>query len=195
MEATAAAATPPETQVAHYAAVAREIPVMVVTASLAPRSQTFRLDLVRRLYEQVPEVVAIKDDVGDEFGRRMSAMVQDRWAVLGGGAKQMHLYLAPYGCRGHLSTLIVHKPDIAHRYWKAVTAGDYDTAGQIVRQYDMPMFDVLTPLPGSFDAGMHAWAELNGICGRWRRSPYYNMTDAEVESFAAALDKIGLLER
>lgn len=179
----------------HYAAVAREIPVMVVTASLFSRGQGYRLDLIRRLYEQVENVVAIKDDVCEDFGRRMTAMVQDRWTVIAGGSKQIHFYLAPFGCRGHLSTLLIYKPDIAHRYWNAITAGDYDTAAAIVRDFDMPMFDALLPLPGSFDAGMHAWGELCGIYGRWRRAPYYNLTDAEVDALAQKLDKLGLLEK
>lgn len=183
-----------DTLVKHYAAVAKEMPVMLVTAVLFSRGQSFRLQLIERLYKEVPNVVAIKDDVCEEFGRRMSAMVNDKWTVIAGGSKQIHFYLAPFGARGHLSTLITYKPDIAHRYWKAVNKGDYDTAGAIVRDYDMPMFDALMPLQGSFDAGMHAWCELIGICGRWRRSPYYNLTNKEMDAFAKSLDKIGLLD-
>ena len=184
-----------DTLVDHYTAVSKEIPVMLVTAVLFGRSQGFRLELIKKLYDKVENVVAIKDDVCEEFGRRMTAMVQDRWTVIAGGSKQIHLYLAPFGCRGHLSTLITYKPDIAKKYWSAVTAGDYNKAAAVVRDYDMPMFDVLMGCPGSFDAGMHAWSELSGIHGRWRRTPYYTMNDAEVETFAASMDKLGLLDR
>ncbi|MCX5662672.1 MAG: dihydrodipicolinate synthase family protein [Planctomycetota bacterium] len=184
-----------DTLVKHYAAVAKEMPVMVVTALLFSRGQGFRLELINRLHDEVPNVIAIKDDVCDEFGRRMTAAVHDRWTVVAGGSKQIHLYLAPFGCQGHLSTLITYKPDIAHRYWKAVTSSDYDKAAEIVRDYDMPMFDALMGLPGSFDAGMHAWCELIGIQGRWRRSPYYNLTDKEMDALGAQLDKIGLLDK
>lgn len=184
-----------DTFVDHYTAVSKEIPVMVVSAAFAGRPQSFRLELVRRLYERAENVVAIKDDVCDEFGRRMSAMVQERWTVIAGGSKQIHFYMAPFGCRGHLSTLITYKPEVAHRYWRAMAAGDYVTGAAIVRDVDMPMFDVLMGCPGSFDAGMHAWSELSGIHPRWRRSPYYNMTDAEVEAFGQSMDKLGLLTR
>lgn len=183
-----------ETLVRHYAAVAEVMPVMMVTAVLFPRGMGFRMELVSRLYEEVPNVVAVKDDVCDEFGRRMSSLVHDRWTVIAGGSKQIHLYLAPYGSRGHLSTLITYKPDIARKYWKLVNARDYDKAAALVRDYDMPMFDAMMKLPGSFDAGMHAWSEIVGIHPRWRRSPYYNLTDKELNAFAAELDKIGLLD-
>jgi dihydrodipicolinate synthase/N-acetylneuraminate lyase len=184
-----------DTFVDHYTAVSKEIPVMMVSAAFAGRPQGFRLELVKRLYQSAENVVAIKDDVCDEFGRRMSAMVQERWTVIAGGSKQIHFYMAPFGCRGHLSTLITYKPDIAKKYWTAVNGGDYATAATIVRDVDMPMFDALVACPGSFDAGMHAWSELSGIHPRWRRSPYYNMTDAEVEIFAQAMSKLNLLDR
>ena len=75
-----------------------------------------------------------------------------------------------------------------------MTSGDYNAAAEVVKKYDTPMFKALIPLPGSFDAGMHAWSELTGIYKRWRRSPYYNLTDAEVEACGAELDKLGLLQ-
>jgi len=184
-----------DTLVDHYTAVSKEIPVMVVSAAFAGRPQGFRLELISRLYEHAENVVALKDDVCEEFGRRVSAMVSDRWTVIAGGSKQIHFYMAPFGCKGHLSTLITYKPQIAKKYWAAVNSGDYATAGAIVRDVDMAMFDVLMKCPGSFDAGMHAWSELSGIHPRWRRSPYYNMTDAEVDAFAAEMTRLGLLDR
>ncbi|MCE9592107.1 MAG: dihydrodipicolinate synthase family protein [Planctomycetes bacterium] len=182
-----------ETLADHYTAVSRELPVMLVTIALIKRDEEFRMELVRRLYENSPGVVSVKDDICGPFGQRMAAAVHDRWTVIAGGTKQIHFDLAPHGCRGHLSTLLVYKPDIARRYWSAVTAGDTAAAKKIVDDYDIPMFAAMSALPGSFDAGMHAWSELAGIHPRWRRAPYYNLTDAEMNSFAAQLEKLNLL--
>jgi dihydrodipicolinate synthase/N-acetylneuraminate lyase len=112
--------------------------------------------------------------------------------VIAGGTKQLHAYLAPYGCRGHLSTLLVYRPEIAHAYWRAFQEGDFAEMAKIVREIDIPMFDALSRCPGGFDAGLHAWCELIGLCGRWRRSPYRSLTDAEMEPFAESLRQLGL---
>ena len=183
----------PDRLVAHYSAAASELPVMVVTNYLAARGPDSGLQVIEKVYREVENVIAVKDDVGEGFGRRMTDMVHDRWTVLAGGQKQFHLYLAPYGCQGHLSTLMVYRPEVAHRYWDTVQRRDYIGAAEIVRQFDMPLFAILGKCHGSFDAGMHAWGELVGVCGRWRRGPYYSLNDAEVEALADQLKGIGLL--
>jgi dihydrodipicolinate synthase/N-acetylneuraminate lyase len=182
-----------ETLVAHYRAVGQEIPVMLVTNYLAKRADALRLELIRQVYERAPEVVAVKDDVGGEFGARMTALTHERWTVIAGGTKRLHFHLAPHGCQGHLSTLMVYKPEIAWHYWRAMAAGDTQTGGDMVSRIDRPLFDVLMATPGSFDAALHGWGELVGLCGRWRRSPYHSLTDSELESLAAGLRRIGML--
>ncbi len=57
-------------------------------------------------------------------------------------------------------------------------------ATEIIRDYDMPYFDFIKRLRGSFDAGMHGVYELFGIAKRWRRKPYYSLTDEEMEKLA-----------
>jgi dihydrodipicolinate synthase/N-acetylneuraminate lyase len=188
-----AGAATEQTLVEHYAAVAAEIPVMMVTGVFRERGQAFGLTVIEQVYEKVDNVVAIKDDFAEEFARRMTVLVHERWTVVAGGTKQLHFYMWPFGCHGLLSTLIHFQPEIAHRYFAATQAGDYITAAGIVRKIDMPMFKLLAASPGGFDAAMHAWAELCGIYGRWRRPPFYNMTDAEVEHLAEGLRKLDLL--
>jgi 4-hydroxy-tetrahydrodipicolinate synthase len=175
----------PDTVVAHYSAIGAEIPVMVVTGYLIPRGISPGLEFIRQVYEKAENVVAVKDDFCNEFGRRMTAMVSERWTVISGGQKQNHLQAAPFGCHGHLTTLLAFKPEIAHRYWDAVTAGDYRTASDIVERYDMPLFDVMSRCPGG--------GELSGIYERWRRPPFYSMNDAEVKSLGEELSRLDLL--
>jgi dihydrodipicolinate synthase/N-acetylneuraminate lyase len=112
----------PATLAEHYRAVAAVMPVMLVSNMFIARGPKFGLDTLRLVLEATDRVVAIKDDMCGEFARKMSLLVQDRWAVVSGGQKQNHLNNHPYGCDGYLSTLITFKPEIAHAYWQAVSA-------------------------------------------------------------------------
>jgi len=178
--------------VAHYRAVADHIPVMLVTALFAA-NQAVGLDVIARLADEVPNIVAIKDDVTGEFARRMALLVHDRWAVLSGGQKQNHLDVLPYGCDGYMSTYLHFMPEIAHAYWRTIQANDLPAAAAIIRAYDQPWFDLAFVLDGNFDAMFHASQEVFGIGGRWRRPPYHSLTDAEMErvrAMYAALPKL-----
>lgn len=182
-----------ETLVEHYAAVANEIPTMLVTNWLGARPMTFSMTFLAALRDRVPGVVAVKDDLCGEFARRMSMVVSERMAVISGGQKQNHLNNQPYGCDGYLSTFIRFRPQIAHDYWEAVESENRDDALRIIRDYDIPLFDFLHALPGGFDAGIHGALELCGIAKRWRRKPYYSLDDAEMEGLAAFLKERGIL--
>jgi dihydrodipicolinate synthase/N-acetylneuraminate lyase len=158
--------------VEHYAAVAAEIPVMVVT-NVFRRSATLGLETLRTLCHEVPGVVAVKDDLCGEFARKMALLVHDQWAVISGGQKQNHLDVLPYGCDGYLSTFVYFSPTVTHRYLDALATNDWEKAKEIIRLYDMPYFELVLGLPGGFDAGFHATLELFGLAQRWRRPPFY----------------------
>ncbi len=183
----------PATLAEHYRAVATVMPVMLVSNVFIARGPKFGLDTLRLVLDATDQVVAIKDDMCGEFARKMSLLVQDRWAVVSGGQKQNHLNNHPYGCDGYLSTLITFKPEIAHAYWQAITANHLLEARRIIRDFDFPFFELLMGLPGGFNAGIQAMLELKGIAGRWRRKPYHSLSDQELETFAHGLRKIGLL--
>ena len=193
MEATAAAATPPETQVAHYAAVAREIPVMVVTGPFIPRGSAFALETLKLVRDEVAGVYAVKDDMCGDFVRRMSLLVHDRWAVWSGGLKENHMNNLPYGCDGYLSTFITFKPQVAWDYWRAIEKNDLAKAKEIIRDYEMPYFDFIAKLPGGMDAGIHGTLELFGVAPRWRRKPYHSLSDEEMEKLKGFLTDKGWL--
>jgi dihydrodipicolinate synthase/N-acetylneuraminate lyase len=172
-----------DTFVEHYAAIAEHLPIMVVTNVFA-RRQALGLDVLKILRDQVPGIIAIKDDVGGEFVRKMCLLVHDRWAVFAGGQKQNHLDMIPYGCDGYMSTFIQFKPSIAQEYWTATQTADWGRAKHVISTYDMPYFDFVMQLPGGFDAGIHGALELFGIAQRWRRKPYYSLNDQQMEQLA-----------
>jgi 4-hydroxy-tetrahydrodipicolinate synthase len=181
-----------ETFVEHYATIAQHIPVMVVTNVFA-RRQALGLKVLETLRDEVDGIVAIKDDVGGDFVRKMCLLVHDRWAVFAGGQKQNHLDILPYGCDGYLSTFIQFKPRVAQDYWTAAQTGDWSRARDIISTYDMPYFDFVIGLPGGFDAGIHGVLELFGIAQRWRRKPYHTLNDEEMERLADFFRRKSLL--
>ncbi|MGI5819052.1 MAG: dihydrodipicolinate synthase family protein [Armatimonadota bacterium] len=186
-----------ETLLAHFDAVGAEMPLMIVTNIFASGGTQFGLRCLERLLE-CQAIVAVKDDLLGEFGRKMTQigsassqlMVRDRWAVFAGGQKQNHLDLHPYGCDGYLSTFITFAPEIATRYWSAIERDDVVAAVEVIRDCDMPFFDHARSAVGGFDAVIHGAMELAGICGRWRRLPYHSLTEEQMDSLADLLHEI-----
>ena len=188
-----AASCTPETLAAHYAEISRHIPVMVVTGIFSSRGEAFGLRTLELALDRAENLVAVKDDICGDFARKMVMLVYDRCAVFSGGQKQNHMNAHPYGCHGYLSTFITFKPEVAHRYWSAIQANDLPAAVSVIRDLDLPFFDLISAVPGGFDAGLHGVLELFGICKRWRRPPYYSLSDADMETLAHQLRRIGIL--
>jgi dihydrodipicolinate synthase/N-acetylneuraminate lyase len=179
--------------VEHYRAVAVEIPVMLVTAPFAA-AQGLGLEVIRRLVADEPRVVALKDDVTGEFARLVVTAAHERWALISGGQKQNHLDMHAYGVDGYMSSFLHFNPSVADAYWSAISTGDLAAASDVIVRYDRPFFDAVLPLPGGFDAGIHAVFEAAGHAGRWRRGPYHDLTDAEYGVFVERLHDAHLLE-
>jgi 4-hydroxy-tetrahydrodipicolinate synthase len=176
----------------HYAAVAQHIPVMVVTNVFA-RSPDLGLEVLKILRDEVDNVVAVKDDLVGSFAREMTLLVKDKMAVISGGAKEHHLSVAPYGCKGSFSTFIHFKPEVTWAYWRAIEAGDMEKAAGVIRDYELPWRQMIMKQPGGWNAGLYGVMELFGYVGRWRRPPYYSLNDAEMERLSGLLKGRGWL--
>lgn len=176
-----------QTLVDHYAQAARELPVMLVTNFAAKWPMARSLELFRRLRDEVPGVMAVKDDVCGEMGRQLGLMAYEQWAILASGSKRMILNNVPFGCDGYLSSFIYFKPEIAAAFWQAVLNKDDTGVRRIIAEVDIPFWDFMESMPGSFDAIVHGIQELKGIAPRWRRPPYYSLSDAEMATLSAFL--------
>lgn len=170
-----------ETLVQFYAAAGEHIPIMVVDNYLGARAPSFALAVIKELYEKVPQVVALKDDVTGTLVRQICLMTHERWAIIAGGQKQNHINMLPYGVDGYFSLMTTFNPEIARKYWNAIKTNQMDVAVGIVKDYDMPVFNYLLTLEGGFDAGMHGMLELTGLGKRYRRAPYHSLTDSQME--------------
>lgn len=174
----------PESLCEHYRAVAQVMPVMLVTNVFVPRGADFGLRTLSLLLEEKIDIVAVKDDFCGLFARKMALLVNGQWAVFSGGQKTNHMDIMPYGCDGYLSTYMKFKPSVAKRYWEAVCRMDLPAARTVIRDCDMPYFDLISSLPGGFNAGLHGALELFGVAQRWRRKPYYSLDDEQMERLA-----------
>ena len=181
-----------ESLVGHYRAVSEHIPVMVVDNYLAERPLSFALDLITKLRDEVPGVVAMKDDVGGDLARRIGLLTHDRWALMASG-KELHMNLYPYGVDGWMSTHMTFKPEIAWRYWSAIEAGDLKAARAVLRDYEIPLLEFLGSLEGGADAGVHGLLEIYGLAKRYRRPPYHSLSDRQMQSLTEFLKKQRLL--
>jgi len=171
--------------VEHYSqAAACDIPIMVVTNFLQPRSESFRLHVIKRLRDEVEGIYAVKDDVCGEFARRLSLLVYDRWSLFVSGTKREVLNTFPYGCDGYMSNFICFKPELAHEFWNAVQAGDGSGIRKFIAENDIPIWDLPSEFNRCFDVIAHGILELKGLAGRWRRAPYHSLNDGEMEKLA-----------
>ena len=187
-----AGSTTVDTLVAHYNAAGEHIPVMIVTNYLNNRPRPFAYKVIESLVEQAPGVVALKDDVGGDFVRKVCLIAYDHWAIIAGGLKQNHMNMLPYGVDGNFSVFIIFKPELAWRYWHAVFEGNIKEAAAFIRDYDIPLFDYINTVVGSRDAALHGILEIAGHSKRYRRAPYHSLSDKQLENLQAFItDRYG----
>ncbi|MFC1454054.1 dihydrodipicolinate synthase family protein [Verrucomicrobiota bacterium] len=173
-----AGAVTTETLVAHYSALAGEMPLMIVTAAFTG-IQSAGLKVLEILRDKLP-FFAVKDDLCGVFGRKLGLLLHKKCPIVSGGQKQNHLDIHPYGCDGYLSTFLDFKPEIAQTYWRTIQANKIPEAVEIIAKYDLPFWDFAGKFPGQFDAVIHGAVELFGLAKRWRRKPYYSLNDREM---------------
>ena len=187
--------TTPETLAEHYVEVSKHIPVMIVTWGLGLRGHDFGLDVIRLAIEQSESIVAVKDDVVGEFAQRLSVLCRGTGVVaFAGGLKTNHLNMVPFG-GGHcyMSTFQMGAAHITEQYWAAVQEGNLKLAEEIIQKYETPYFAYLSKMKGGWNAGIHGALELFGVAKRWRRKPYYSLTDREMEGLHQAMCDLGIL--
>ena len=183
---------PPENLAGYYLECAKIIPLLLIyPAAVSPTAAIGVLDSVLK---QTDRVMAVKDDCCNNVSRRMAMQFGERLAIFAGGQKQNFLNILPYGATGYLSTLGMFRPDISRAFYDACRRQDALEVRRIIRDYDIPYFDLLVKQPGGFDAGIHATMELFGFGTRYRRAPYGNLTDADMEVFRQGLRDLNLLK-
>ena len=105
---------------AHYKAVAQELPIMLMTA-LGKRPVP--LNVIEETVNTVPGLIAIKDDICGHYGQHVATVARKGGVtLLSGGRMENHLEVYPYGSNSWLSIFMLFMPRIVWGYWEAVQA-------------------------------------------------------------------------
>jgi dihydrodipicolinate synthase/N-acetylneuraminate lyase len=177
--------TTPDHVVEHYASVSAVMPVMLV-GRVSP-------EIMPDLAEQVPGILAFKDDVGGNYGFQVARHYATQWTLITSGHMWEHLQLWPYGAVGWLSNFIIFAPRVDRAYWTALEQENLPAAREIIFTYDEPWWDLAETFPGGADSLWHATLEVFGIAGRWRRSPYGAPAKADLARLRSFYQQLGLI--
>lgn len=202
----------PETFRAHYAAIAEHIPVMLVTNVFQSRSLDFTKKTMQLIRDSVENVIAVKDDIGATLGKALARISDGKWALTISGSvaynkylfpKESFLEVYPFGYDGYISFYLSFKPEIAWSFWNSITSNDLRRAADITVRYEMTVTDFMESFMGGSgssgatqigaDALAHGTLELYGIAERWRRPPYYNLNDEEMDRLKCFYQELKLL--
>lgn len=170
-----------ETLVAHYAAVAAELPVMVVTNLFMGAREPLGLQALEQAVARVDRIWALKEDVAGNFAREACRRVADRWAVIA-AREECFLEVRELGAVGYMTPFFFFLPPIVRDTWTAMRERRWDDVRRFIADYDHPYRAFVNALAGGYNAGLMGAFELKGIAGRWRRAPYHSLSDAEMES-------------
>ena len=135
-------------------------------------------------------IVAIKDDVGQPYGKNILAHIRDRMAYLSGGRAFNFLDTAAYSADGYLSVYARMYPQVSNSFWQAYTSGDMNEAIALVEKYDIALFtDFIAKNGLDFSAVIQGMYETAGVGTRWRRFPYSSLNDEQMEKLKAFLQE------
>lgn len=138
-------------------------------------------------------LVAIKDDVGQPYGKNLLPYIRDKMAYLSGGRAFNFMDTAAYGADGYLSVYARMYPSVSNAFWKAYTSGNIPEAIALVEKYDIALFNDFIAGNGlDFSAVIQGMYETAGVGSRWRRFPYTSLNDEQMEKLKAFLQEKGL---
>jgi 4-hydroxy-tetrahydrodipicolinate synthase len=183
----------PETCSDHYVAVAEIMPTMILTCALMPMGDANALKTLEMSMDKSSGIAAIKDDYCGAFSRKMSLLCYERLAIIAGGQKQNHMNILPYGVDGYLSMYARFKPEIAWKYWDAITRKDIPAAVNIISKYDLSFIDKIRSFEGGFDVGIRAAMEVFGISKCWRRKPFRSADDKDIGVMREFFEQLQLI--
>jgi len=174
-----------ETLADHYRAVADVTRVMMV-GNVPLRTC--------ELIEEVPNILAFKEDLAIDYAHEVHMRWGDRWAMVTGGAHRRHLLFHPHGPRAWLDIFIRSAPQTSIEYWNALKRDDVRTAWDISMRYEKPLWEYGEAVRYGRDGLFaHALLEVYDVAPRWRRSPAPDPTDEELDHLRDFLRGIGLM--
>jgi dihydrodipicolinate synthase/N-acetylneuraminate lyase len=179
---------PPESVYAYFREIARHSPIDVTLYNIPMLASPVDVATVRRLAEECPRVIGIKDSTGDisHMGRLIAAVrpVRPDFVFLTGWDAALVPMLA-IGCDGGTHATSGVLPELTRRIWDTVRAGDI--AGSLPLQHRLTaLFDTIMQA-AEFPEGFRIAAGVRGFRMGPSRQPVTDSQTLERGRFAATL--------
>jgi 4-hydroxy-tetrahydrodipicolinate synthase len=187
----------PESVYAYFREIGRHSPIDVTLYNIPMLASPIDVPTVRRLAEEFPRIIGIKDSSGDisHMIRLIAAVrpIRPDFAFLTGWDPALVPMLA-VGCDGGTHATSGVAPELTRRIYDTVRAGDLDAAMALQRQLT-ELFDPLIQAP-DFPEGFRIGAEARGFTMGGSRQPATDAQSADRRKLAARvrgqLDALGL---
>lgn len=187
----------PESVYAYFREIGQHSPIDVTLYNIPMLASPIDVPTVRRLAEEFPRIIGIKDSSGDisHMGRLIAAVrpIRPDFSFLTGWDPALVPMLA-IGCDGgtHASSGVV--PELTRRVYDTVRAGDLGTALGLQQQ----LTDIFDPMiqTADFPEGFRIGATLRGFAMGGSRQPATEVQTADrrvvAERLRRQLDALGL---
>jgi dihydrodipicolinate synthase/N-acetylneuraminate lyase len=187
----------PESVYAYFREIGRHSPIDVTLYNIPMLASPVDVPTVRRLAEEFPRIIGIKDSSGDisHMIRLIAAVrpIRPDFTFLTGWDPALVPMLA-VGCDGGTHATSGVAPELTRRIYDTVRAGDLGTAMVLQRQLT-ELFDPLIQAP-DFPEGFRVGAEARGFAMGGSRQPATDAQSAERRNLAqrvrGQLDALGL---
>lgn len=187
----------PESVYAYFREIGRHSPIDVTLYNIPMLASPIDVPTVRRLAEECPRIVGIKDSSGDiSHMLRLIAAVRptrpDFSFLTGWDAALVPMLMA--GCDGGTHATSGVAPELTRRIYDAVRSGDLAAAARL--QHDLTtLFDLLIQTP-DFPEGFRVGAEARGFRMGPSRQPATDRQSADRRALlgrvAEVLDGLGI---
>jgi 5-dehydro-4-deoxyglucarate dehydratase len=182
-------AAPQEGLAAHVRAVCAATGLGVILYSRG--NAVFEPDTIRRLAEDCPNLIALKDGAGRlDAVRAVSATLGDRLVCIGGmPTHEVHAEAhRAAGCATYSSAIYNFAPALALRFHAAVEAGDRGTLDALLTRFFLPFARLRAQRPGYAVALVKAGVRLAGHDCGGVRPPLTDPGAADCAALAALID-------
>ena len=173
---------------AHYAALARIMPVMLVG---------YPSHDVLDMLDDEPGICCLKEDGEEAYAVQTLQKYSHRLKIMTGGWLWRHLLEWPFGCTAFMDWSTSFAPHVGAGYWQALRRGDVTEAARVTVEVEKPMRDLGDALAskGGWQTVWRAALELNGIAPRYLRPPQSSASDEDIERIGSIMDQVGLLSK
>lgn len=153
-------------------------------------------DTVLRLAERCPNLIAIKDGIGDF--EALTTLVQrtgDRLAVINGvpTAEMIAAQCHTLGIRSYTSAVFTFLPALASHFSRALREGDKASADRMLREFYIPLSAIRKRRHGYAVSIIKAGLRLVGQSAGHVRAPLTELTEADERDLAALVSHAAVL--